>query len=98
MSEYNLKSGLTGTQKCAVIRALLFIADSCDGARELDKKGFSGLDTNIGKSLAEKVLYGGYHNFGLTIKQFKIAKHLAFKYRGQLPVNLKKIIDSLKIN
>lgn len=67
---------LTREQIDGYHQGLRMLAGVCDGARQEDGQGFSGLDAAIGHSLARQ----GY----LTPRQGVIAKKLCLKYRRQL--------------
>jgi SWI/SNF-related matrix-associated actin-dependent regulator 1 of chromatin subfamily A len=72
-------------KRAAAIEALRFLAARCDGAREQDGAGFSGLDTAFGKRLAGLA--------DLSDAQFYAAWRLLRKYRRtQLPVELVAVL------
>jgi SNF2 family DNA or RNA helicase len=64
----------------AALMCMRILAGMCDGAVNIDDRGFNKLDTNFGKSLASQSR--------LSEKQFKAAKRMANFYRRQLPQNL----------
>lgn len=75
-------------QKAAIFKAIKHISSLCDGAYDRDGQGFNKNDTELGKSLAT------LNN--MSIDQLRLAAMLCYKYRGQLPENLKMVILSLK--
>jgi hypothetical protein len=56
------------------------LAGVCDGANSLDNQGFSGMDTHIGHSLANRTKGGGQ----LSEKQASLALKYVSKYQRQL--------------
>jgi len=68
--------------------ALLEIAGTCDGARAEDGRGFSKVDSAIGRTLAL--------SDGLTPKQAVLGLSLAHRYRRQLPDDLKARIAAVR--
>jgi SWI/SNF-related matrix-associated actin-dependent regulator 1 of chromatin subfamily A len=74
-------AGITEDATEAIHAALQHLAAVCDGAVSEDERGFNGLDTNFGKSLAASPR--------LSIKQAVVAKKLLAKYRNtQIPAEL----------
>jgi SNF2-related domain/Helicase conserved C-terminal domain len=76
----------TVEQEQAALQCMRILAGMCDGAVEIDDRGFNKLHTNFGKSLASQSRF--------TEKQFKAAKQLANFYSRQLPQDL---LNCLKI-
>ena len=72
---------LTPAQVSAVQEGLKLIASYCDGARALDRAGFNGVDTYIGKKLAPLST--------LSPKQAALGFRLCAKYRGQLTTEIR---------
>jgi hypothetical protein len=84
---------LSEKQAKAVVRAIIFLADRCDGARDLDGQGFNKLDTEFGHrmaALAKRWMYSDDPIF--SEKQLGLMKLLAIKYRKQLP---EEILDNV---
>jgi SWI/SNF-related matrix-associated actin-dependent regulator of chromatin subfamily A-like protein 1 len=75
---------LTSDQIAATHEALRIIAGLCDGAQELDGRGFNKLDTGFGHDLASRA--------SLSQKQAKWGRTLAIKYGRQIPAALLAII------
>lgn len=68
---------ITPAQNDAIHLGLRMLAGMCDGAREIDGRGFNKIDTAIGKSLAICS--------ALTARQAALGRTLIRKYRRQLP-------------
>jgi len=80
---------LTEDQIQALHEAMKFLAGrDRDRATEINRRGFSAADTIIGHRLAEKPF--------LTYAEAITAFRLAYRYRKQLPVKLKRIIFKKK--
>lgn len=76
---------LTDEQIRALHDAMRFLADrDRDRATEINRRGFNVVDTIAGHKLAEKP----YLTYRDAVKAFE----LAYRYRRQLPGELKKII------
>ncbi len=61
-------------------KALLFLADRCDGASSIDGQGFNKNDSLFGKAMADKVRSGQR----LTHDEYKSVYKMLGKYNGQL--------------
>ena len=69
--------------------AIRDLAAKCDGAMALDGCGFNKNDTDFGKHLAVCR--------SLTKKQAAAGAKIAWKYRGQLPERIVKIIGQVVV-
>lgn len=74
---------LSPAQIAAIHGGLQILAGMCDGAQQLDDRGFSKIDVAIGHSLAAAPR--------LTPKQAALGKRLVNKYRRQLPEELLRV-------
>jgi hypothetical protein len=63
-----------------IIKALLHLADSCDGAKKPDGKGFNKLDATFGNAMAEKVAGGEK----LSRTEYSDIRKMLQKYQKQL--------------
>lgn len=72
-----IEINITQDQMRAILAALRFLSERCDGALGLDGMGFNKLDTAFGKKLANQVM--------LTPKQAYAGQKMVRKYQGQLP-------------
>jgi hypothetical protein len=79
-----IEINITQDQMRAILSALRFLSERCDGAYQVDGMGFNKLDSPFGKKLASL--------FMLTPKQAYAGQKLVRKYRGQLSAQL--VIDS----
>jgi hypothetical protein len=75
---------ITEEQIATVHKGLRLLSEMCDGALELDGRGFNKIDTRIGKSLAA--------SGSLTAKQAVLGRMLVIKYQRQLPKELLEIV------
>lgn len=72
----------------ALHQALKLLSDACDGAVELDGRGFNGTDTNFGKSLASAPC--------LSERQAIVGYRMIRKYHRQLPHTLKVRLELVR--
>jgi len=72
-----VKRSFTDEQEQAVLTGLRLLSRMCDGAEELDGRGFNKRDTRFGKILAEKT--------SLSEKMFAIGLKMIKLYHRQLP-------------
>lgn len=61
-------------------RAIVYLADRCDGAKELDGQGFNSMDTGWGHSTADAIRDG----MVMPEEELRSAMIRLVKYRGQL--------------
>lgn len=81
LKSYTTVRKVPAERRAALLSALRFLAERCDGAREKDGSGFNGTDSAFGKKLA------GLSD--LSDAQFYAGWRLVRKYRKtQLPENL----------
>lgn len=81
-------SRMTDRQRRAVFTAIKQIASYCDGAAKQDGMGFNKNDTDFGKKLASLD--------SMSSKQLTYAARLSYKYRRQLDLETRAIIESLE--
>lgn len=73
---------MNSDQREAVLTCLRLLSDNCDGAHELDHRGFNQCDSMFGKSLAEQTC--------LSYRQALAARKMLRKYHRQLGEDLMK--------
>jgi hypothetical protein len=67
-----------------VFRCILHLDRQCDGARSEDGRGFNGMDTNYGKSLARQIRARNSQSGALSAKQLEVACRMLRTYSKQL--------------
>lgn len=75
-----IEINITQDQMHAILAALRFLAERCDGALAINGQGFNKFDSPIGKRLANLI--------SLTPKQAYAGQKLVTKYQGQLPLTM----------
>ena len=69
----------TPAERTWAAEVVRYLADCCDGAATEDGAGFNKLDTNLGKSIAQRS-----YERSLTDGEVAVVRKFAVKYRGQL--------------